>query len=109
MNLKRISKLFGASPPLSRKNITDYGEGSDASTQHSVEAKGVSSSFEADAMEGWEAMNYDVGVMRNLDKKFMGSSNIGWYITGSVVVAATIVTLVLLNSSPEETERRNRI
>ncbi len=105
MNLKRISKLFGASPPLSRKNITDYGEGSDASTQHSVEAKGVSSSFEADAMEGWEAMNYDVGVMRNLDKKFMGSSNIGWYITGSVVVAATIVTLVLLNSSPEETEQ----
>jgi tetratricopeptide (TPR) repeat protein len=56
-------------------------------------------------MEGWEAMNYDVGVMKNLDKKFMGSSNIGWYITGSVVVAATIVTVVLLNSSPEEKKK----
>lgn len=104
MNLKRISKLFGASPPLSRKEITDYGNNPDAAAQHSVEAKEVSSSFEADAMEGWEAMNYDVGVMRNLDKKFMDSSNIGWYITGSVVVAATIVTTVLWNANPEESK-----
>lgn len=107
MNLKRISKLFGASPPLSRQEITDYGNSSDASTQHSVEAKEVSSSFEADAMEGWEAMNYDVGVMKNLDKKFMGSSNIGWYITGSIVVAAAIATVLLMNTEPEEqTEAR---
>ncbi len=104
MNLKRIYKIFGASPPLSREDITDYGDNPDAATQHRVETKEVSGSFEADAMEGWEAMNYDVGVMKNLDHKFMGSSNIGWYIAGSVVVAATIVTVVLLNSSPEETK-----
>ncbi|MCR9171967.1 MAG: tetratricopeptide repeat protein [bacterium] len=102
MNLKRITKIFGASPPLSRKDIAEYGKSSDASTQHSVESKGVSSSFEADAMEGWEAMDYDVSVMKNLDKKFMGSSNLGWYITASVVVAATVVTVILLNSDPEK-------
>lgn len=105
MNLKRISKLFGASPPLSRKDITDYGKGSDPSTKHMVEAKSLSGSFEADAMEGWEAMNYDVGVMKNLDKKFIGSSNIGWYITGSVVVAAALVTVVLLNTDTSEDQK----
>jgi len=104
MNLKRISKIFGASPPLSRKDITDYGNNPDSATQHDVEAKAASGSFEADAMEGWEAMDYDVKVMRNLDKKFLGSSNIGWYLTGSVVVAATIISLVLINTDTAKDE-----
>lgn len=105
MNLKRISKIFGASPPLSRKDISDYGNNPDAATQHDVEAKASSGSFEADAMEGWEAMDYDVKVMQKLDKKFLGSSRIGWYVTGSVVVAATVVSLVLINLNPTENEK----
>lgn len=98
MNLKRISKIFGASPPLSREDITNYGSNPDSATQQTIEAKQVSSSFEADAMEGWETMNYDVGVMANLDKKFMGTSNFGWYLGGSIVVAAALVTLFFWDS-----------
>ena len=99
MNLKWISKIFDASPPLNREDITTYSDSSDSMTQHNIEAKQVSSSFEADAMEGWEAMKYDVGVMQSLDKKFMSTSNFGWYMGGSIVVAAAVVTLFVWNTS----------
>lgn len=103
MNLKRITKIFGQSPPLSREDITAYGDAPDSATQHRVESKEVSSSFEADAMEGWEAMHYDLAAMQNLDKKFMGSSNnLGWYISGTLVVAAAIATLFLIDFTPEK-------
>ncbi|GAB5418215.1 MAG: hypothetical protein Crog4KO_28460 [Crocinitomicaceae bacterium] len=107
MNLKRITKIFGASPPLSREDITAYGDRPDSAAQHRVESKEVSSSFEADAMEGWESMGYDVKVMRNLDKKFMGSSNIGWYIGSSLVVAAAIVTVFFIDFTPEKVTNQN--
>lgn len=103
MNLRRITNIFGARPPLSREDITAYGKNPDAATQHDVEAKGVSSSFESDAMEGWEAMGYDVTSMQKLDKKFMHSSKAGWYIGGTIFVAATIATLLLVDFSGDQT------
>lgn len=99
MNLNRLYKIFGSRPPLSRKDIADYGRSNDPRTKHSVEMKEASDPFEADAMEGWESMSYDVGVMKNLDKKFLKPSNWGWYIGGTAVVAAAVCTYIALGTN----------
>ena len=99
MNLNRLYKIFGSSPPLSRKDITEYGKSNDPRAKHSVEMKEASDPFEADAMEGWESMNYDVSAMKNLDKKFLKPSNWGWYVGGTAVVAAAVCTYIAIGST----------
>lgn len=97
MNLNRLYNIFGKKAPLSRKEISDYGTTSDPSVKHSIDMKDAADPFDADAMEGWEAMNYNVGSMAKLDRKFMKSSSTGWYIGGSVVFVAAIAILVIYN------------
>lgn len=101
MNLKRLSNIFGARPPLTREDISTYGSTEDSNVRHAIEQKEASDPFEADAMEGWEAMGYDTSVMSGLDKKFLKTSNWGWYITGTVVVAAVVTTLLVMNTTPK--------
>lgn len=106
MNLEWINKIFGARPPLSRKDISDYGSNPDSETRHRIEMKESSGSFEADSMEGWEAMDYDISLMKNLDKRFLNSSKIGWYLGGgTVVVAAIVTTFILLNTEPNTIQK----
>jgi len=104
MNLNWINKIFGARPPLSRKDIADYGNNPDAELRHEIEMKEASGSFEADAMEGWESMDYDVSRMERLDKRFMNSSKSGWLIGGGALVVAAIVTSALFINSNNNTD-----
>lgn len=101
MNLNRIYKIFGVRSPLSRKDITEYGKESDASKRHAIEMKEAASSFESDAMEGWEALDYDVRAMQKLDKRFLGNSTLGWYLGGTIAVAAIAVSLFIF--TPKKT------
>ena len=98
MNLNRLYKIFGSRPPLSREEIADYGNSTDAKAKHSVEMKEASDPFEADAIEGWESLDYNMSAMSNLDKRFLKGSNLGWYLMGTAIVAAFAVGFLLLNS-----------
>lgn len=103
MNLNRLYNIFGKKAPLSRKEISDYGTTSDPSLKHSIEMKDAADPFDADAMEGWDALNYNVGSMSKLDRKFMKSSSTGWFIGGSAVLVATIVVVFFYTSPGKET------
>ena len=102
MNLNRLYNIFGKRPPLSRKEIADYGKTKNPGTKHSIEMKEAADPFEADAMEGWESMNYDTSTMSNLDKRFLKTSNWGWYVTGTVVLAASVTGILLLQSPSDK-------
>lgn len=102
MNLNRLYNIFGKRPPLSRKEITEYGETNNPEAKHAIEIKESSDPFEADAMEGWGALNYNTSAMSNLDKHFLKTSNWGWYATGTIVLAALVVVFIALQSSPEK-------
>lgn len=107
MNLNRIYKIFGSKPPLSREEIADYGNSTDAQAKHSVEMKEASDPFEADAMEGWESLDYDMSAMKNLDKRFLKGSNWGWYLSSTIVVAVIVVGFIVLNSESSTIENEN--
>jgi TolA-binding protein len=101
MNLKWINRIFGKQPGLSRKDVSNYANSSDKKLRHRIELKESSSSFDADAMEGWEAMGYDMSKMKRLDQSFQASSNVGWYFgVGGIIIAAVIIAVILI---PNET------
>ena len=87
MNLNRLNNIFGSNR-LERKDVQTYGQSADESARNAIEQKTASSSFESDAMEGWDKLSYDTGVMSNLDKKFGPSSSASFF---KVVVAATAI------------------
>lgn len=102
MNSNRLYNIFGKKPPLSRKDISDYAESQDHDIRHNVEMKEASDAFDADAMEGWEALGYQTTAMKNLDKKFSTSSHFGWYLSGTLVVVAALVAVFLIKTDAPE-------
>lgn len=105
MNLKWINKIFGRQSGLSREDISNYKNTSDKKLRHSIELKEASSSFDADAMEGWEAMGYDLNKMKRSDARFQGSSHVGWYLgIGGIVITAAIVTMIYVPSDQDSSD-----
>ncbi len=78
MNLNRLYSIFGSNR-LERKDVQTYSQSTDETVRNAIEQKTANSSFESDAMEGWEDFSYDTGAMSNLDKKFTPSSSVSFY------------------------------
>lgn len=106
MNLNIIHSLFGSSSPLKRSDIEAYGQTTDPLVKNAVEQKAAADAFDADAMEGWEELGYDTGVLSSLDKQFMPKSNLAWYIGGGMAVAGivAVVSFFAWNSSESISE-----
>lgn len=68
MSLNRLYNIF-KSDRLDRADVEAYGRSTDSSAKNAIEQKAMNDSFDNDAMEGWEQLSYDTGVMANLDKK----------------------------------------
>lgn len=69
-----INNVFRRNDRLSRDDIREYGRTSDQAKRNLIEQRSMNSEFDRDALEGWESLNYDMRVMRGLDKKFIGNS-----------------------------------
>lgn len=97
MNLNRLYSIFG-SDRLGRKDVKTYGQSTDETVRNSIEQKSAGSSFDSDAMEGWEELSFDTGAMTNLDKKFGTSSTPDLYkiLGGTTAVAALTVSVYFL-------------
>lgn len=96
--------ISGNKTHLSREDIRNYASTSDERVKHAIEMRSNESSFEQDAFEGWEEMNYDPSVMKRLDKKF-SSSNFNLFnlsLVSITVVSVGIVIFMLINSSQKQ-------
>lgn len=90
MSLNRLHRIFRSNSSLSRDDIRAYGSQSDNASRHAIEEK-ASGSFESDALEGWEQVNYNTSAMSALDKKFAAKSYINYYLFGTIAVAAIVI------------------
>ncbi len=105
MNLSLIHNIFGRSKGLQRSDIEAYGKSDDPLVRNAVEQKAASDPFDADAMEGWEALGYDTGLMASADKRFMPRSYKGWYVGGGIAVVAGIVAVVYFTAGTNDPEK----
>lgn len=85
------NKLFRPKGGLTRGDIKSYGATTDERVKHSIEEKSLGSDFESDALEGWSDLNYDVGAMKRLDKRFLGAGSFGYLI--AVLSTALVITV----------------
>jgi TolA-binding protein len=94
MSLNRLYNIFG-SDRLGRKDVQTYGQSTDETVRNAIEQKTAGSSFDADAIEGWEELSYDTGALSNLDKKFGTPPSTGIFkiIGGTAAVGAIAVTI----------------
>ncbi|MFK7783596.1 MAG: tol-pal system YbgF family protein [Crocinitomicaceae bacterium] len=99
MNLNRLYNIF-KSDRLERADVEAYGRSTDSGAKNAIEQKAMNDSFDNDAMEGWEELSYDTGIMANLDKQFVpakGPSFLkiagGTAIVGAAVVATLYFTV----------------
>lgn len=56
---------------LTRSDVRNYGISKDERMKHDIEMKSNNSGFEQDAFDGWEDLNYDLTVMKRMDKRFI--------------------------------------
>ncbi len=98
MNLNRLHRIFGNDKNLSREDIQKYGQTTDESTKYSIESASLSDPFDADALEGWQEVNYNLGTLSKLDRKFKPRSYTGMYITSVVMIIAIVGSVLLWQS-----------
>lgn len=94
---------------FSREDIHNYGTSSDERMKHDIEMRSNESSFEQDAFDGWDALNYEMSAMNRLDKRFM-KSNFSWFNASLVLVTIVSVSTAIffwMNSNTTETTISN--
>ena len=97
MSSNRQHKQFDTESNLSREDIKRYQTSDNDIDKNSIERKAENSSFDSDAMEGWEALDYKTDLMKNMDKKFIPKANISIFFIGGVSILL-ITTIVLLSN-----------
>lgn len=113
MNSDRLNNIF-RKRHLSRKDIEIYKNSSDDREKNKIEQTAQSDPFQSDAMDGWEAMQYDTTILKKLDKKFQSSSIKYWYfIIPSLIICIISLLLFFLSEEkqlpPKNTEAENEV
>ena len=93
MSLNLIHRMFGKSRRLSRSEIEMYGKTTDSASRQAIEEKVANDPFEADALEGWHALNYNTSSLKSIDRKFAPSSSKIWFWTGGLA-AMTVAGII---------------
>ena len=91
---------------LTREDIDSYISTKDDKFKHSIENKISSSSFENEALEGWDSSKYSTNIMKSIDKKFLQKSYAYTLTLGSCIALISII-LFIYNSSEKETKNKN--
>lgn len=106
MNSNRLHKIF-SKKKLSREDIQNYPTSS-GTQKNEIEQLSMEHQFNSDAMDGWEANNYSIDSMRNLDKKFAPKSTIWVYWTvGAVILTSLFVFFIFAPNSKESIVRND--
>lgn len=77
---------------LSREELENYPNATQLE-RHRLERKALDDPFEQDALDGWDKANFQLGLMSNLDKKFMKASPSIW---SPIVISALCVAIVAI-------------
>lgn len=102
MNLNLIHRIFGKARGLDRSDIETYGKTTNSATRQAIEEGVANDPFDADALEGWEGLNYNITAMQALDRKFSPSAGKSWFLRGGLaaIAAASILTYSLWPGNP---------
>jgi len=71
---------------LSREEIDTYRSTTDEGLKHSIEKNALENDFDSDALDGWSDQNSSLSQMKRLDKRFMSSNKLFYWIAGTVTV-----------------------
>lgn len=104
MNSNRLNNIF-RKRHLSRKDIEVYKNSADELEKNKIEQAAQSDPFQSDAMEGWEAMNYNTQSLNRLDKKFSSTSSNAWYFIIGGVAVCTIPLFFFLFSEKNKVDK----
>ncbi|HIP31524.1 MAG TPA: hypothetical protein EYG86_02050 [Crocinitomicaceae bacterium] len=76
-NSDRYKDIFGSKENLTRADIESY-ESTSIAGKNSVEQKMENDSFEKDAMEGWEKLNYETSSLDAINSKLFPKKILPW-------------------------------
>ncbi len=76
-NSNRYKDIFGSKENLTRTDIESY-ESTSAAGKNSLEQKMENDSFEKDAMEGWEKLNYETSSLDAISNKIFPKKILPW-------------------------------
>jgi TolA-binding protein len=102
MKTNLLYKLFGQKTTISRQEIDDYiGGNLDEKATHSIEKKLQSSSFDQDALDGFQEMGLTSSSLKKLDSKFnTPRTSFGIYLLiGSVLIIGSTLFFYMMNES----------
>ena len=87
---------------LSREDVSNYINTKDERVKQSIERKSSESSFESDALEGWDSNPTAISHLKKLDRKFKVKSNT--ILFSSIIGLIAIVCIVLFAITPKNNE-----
>lgn len=102
MSSNLFHKIFGRQKGITREELGKYGSSDKNAYKVATEQKAAGDAFNADAMEGWEELNYDMTSLEKLDKNFLPKHPPIWIrplIFGGVILLTVVTTVVVLNST----------
>ncbi len=85
-NLNKYKDIFSSERNLTLKDIGSYENGSEE-LRNSIEQKAASSSFDQDAMEGWEDLSYNTSILTKINRKILPRKSFHWF---TAFIALTI-------------------
>lgn len=93
----KYKDIFEINSSLTREDIEAYGDDITQEGMHFIEKKELSDSFDKDAMEGWESINYQTSHLKKLDKNFIKGNSLVWYWLIGISAVITVSLLLIAN------------
>lgn len=94
--------------PLDRKSINALRDQSEKARKELRDSYDHDS-FESDALDGWEKVNFDTRVLKKLDKHFLSSNNILKWIVTSSIIGMVIIAVVITVGTDNDSESKNLV
>lgn len=102
MSSNLFHKIFGGQSRITREELSKYGSSGNDTYKVATEQKAAGDAFNADAMEGWEELGFDISSISKLDNKFLPKRPPIWVrpmIFGSVILLTVIVTVIVIETT----------
>lgn len=107
MSSNLFHKIFGVQKNITREELNKYGSSEKDAHKVATEQKAAGDAFNADAMEGWENLGYDISSLSKLDDKFLPKKPPIWVrpvVFGSVILLTVIVTVIVIETTDNNTK-----
>jgi len=105
-NSNRYKDIFSSKEKLSAKDIEQYNS-LPQQERNAIEQKEMSDSFDQEAMEGWESVDYDTTALSKQKNPFSSRGKSVFYIIGGAIVIGLITSLFFMPiESPKLSENK---